>query len=176
MSHYTVGDTVTVHRDGFAYISHPSVAVLANGEWLAAFNHSRRREPRLHPPGDPLFRSLVARSVDRGLTWGEPHFAPDFDWSGTECPGIAQLPDGTVILTQFRFGWYPLGLARQRRLEGEPISVCLPEAGWTEDFGDGDWSRSRYSWARGYHGLYAHLSVDGGHTFCQTVKIHTGPY
>ncbi len=171
-----MGDTVVVHRDAYAYISHPSIALLENGEWLAAFNHSRRRDPQMHPPSDPLFRTLLARSSDNGATWQPPVFAPDFDWSGTECPGIAQLSDGTVVLTQFRFGWYPLGLAKQRRAAGEPISICLPEQNWTEDFVEADWACSRYSWARGYHGVYAHLSPDTGETFNQTVKIGMGPY
>lgn len=176
MPAYTIGETVIVHKDDFAYISHPSIALLDNGEWLAAFNHSRRREPRMHPPGDPLFRTLLARSADQGATWEAPYFAPGFDWSGTECPGIAQLRDGTVVLTQFRFGWYPLALARKRCAAGEKISICLPDRGWTEDFGDGDWSGSQYTWARGYHGFYAHLSDDGGHSFECTVKIDPTPY
>lgn len=171
-----IGPTVVVHRDRHAYISHPSVTVLEGGEWLAAFNHSRRRDPVMHPPGDPLYRTLLARSCDGGTTWHPPHFAPDFDWSGTECPGIAQLRDGTTLLTQFRFGWYPLGLARRRRDAGEAISLCLPEQGWTEEFGHHDWARSRYTWARGYHGVYAHLSADGGRTFDQTVKLDVGSY
>ena len=176
MNGYSIGDTVIVHRDDYAYISHPSIVALDSGEWLAAFNHSRRREPRMHPPGDPLFRTLLAWSSDRGRTWEEPSFAPDFDWYGTECPGIAQLRDGTVVLTQFRFGWYPLAVARQRRAAGEAISLRLPGRGWTEDFGDGDWARSEHTWARGYHGLYVHLSRDGGRSFEQTVKLDTVPY
>lgn len=171
-----IGDTVVVHRDEYAYISHPSITVLDNGDWLAAFNHSRRREPRAHPPSDPLFRTLLCRSRDRGQTWEAPHFAPDFDWSGTECPGITQLTDGTVVLAQFRFGWYPLGLARQRRAAGEAISICLPERGWTEDFGDADWDAAQRTWARGYHGLYAHLSTDGGQSFAHTTRIGTGDF
>jgi hypothetical protein len=173
---YTLGRNVIVCKDACAYLSHPSITVLESGEWLAAFNHSRRREHVMHPPSDPLFRTLLARSSDRGETWSAPGFAPDFDWSGTECPGIAQLGDGTVVLTQFRFGWYPLGLARRRRAAGEPISLCLPEAGWTEEFGEDDWERSLLTWARGYHGLYAHLSSDGGHTFELTAKLDTRPY
>ena len=176
MSGHSIGDTVIVHRDDYAYISHPSITVLDNGDWLAAFNHSRRREPHMHPPGDPLFRTLLARSTDHGQTWGAPAFAPDFDWSGTECPGIAQLRNGTLVLTQFRFGWYPLALARRRRAAGEPIAISLPDQGWTEDFDDDDWSSSQYTWARGYHGLYAHLSADGGRSFEQTTKIDSGPY
>lgn len=176
MPSYRVGDTVIVHKDDFAYISHPSIAVLSNGDWLAAFNHSRRREPKMHPPSDPLFRTLLARSPDQGATWAEPVFAPDFDWYGTECPGIAQLSNGTVVLTQFRFGWYPLPLARKRRADGEPISIRLPEKGWTEDFDDADWDSALHTWARGYHGVYAHLSRDGGHLFEESVKIDCSPY
>ena len=175
MPHHHIGRTAIVHKDDFAYISHPSITLLPNGEWLAAFNHSRRRVPYHHPPGDPLFRTLLARSADRGATWGDLSFAPDFDWYGTECPGIAQTSDGATILTQFRFAWYPLGLAAKRRLAGDPIYIDIGE-GFTSDFTDDDWSRSIYPWARGYHGLYAHLSRDGGHVFESTVKLDTGPY
>jgi sialidase-1 len=173
---YSVSDTVIVHKDDYAYISHPSICVLDTGEWVAAFNHSRRREPRMHPPSDPLFRTLLARSSDQGKNWSAPYFAPDFDWYGTECPGIAQVSDGTVVLTQFRFGWYPLNLAAKKRAAGESISLSLPGKGWTEDLSKDDWARSQYTWARGYHGVYAHLSSDGGHTFDHTVKLDTTPY
>ena len=175
MADHTVGKTVVVHKDEFAYISHPSIAILADGGWIAAFTHTPRREPRMHPPSDPLFRNLVSGTTDKGETWGEPHFAPDFDWSGVETPGIARLRNGTVVLTQFRFGWYPLGLAKRRRAAGEPISISLPDRGWTEEFTDSEWDDAQYSWARGYHGLYAHLSGDDGDTF-ETVKIDPGPY
>jgi len=175
MADYTVGNTVVVHKDDFAYISHPSIARLKAGGWVAAFCHSRRRSSRLHPPGDPLFRTLLSRTYDGAETWEEPYFVPDFDWSGIETPGIAVLSDGAVVLTQFRFGWYPLGLAKKRRAAGEPISISLPGKGWTEDFTDDQWDDAEYSWARGYHGLYAQLSADDGDTF-ETVKLDTGPY
>ena len=175
----TSGSTIIIHKDGFAYNSHPSITTIDNGDWLAVFGNSRRREKLEHPPGDPLFRNLLARSSDQGATWTEPYFAPDFNWWGVECPGISQLGNGTVVLTQFRFGWYPLGLAKQRRAAGEPIYLSLPgrdHGGWTEDFTDADWSRSQRTWARGYHGLYAHFSVDGGHTFDETVKLDCSPF
>lgn len=186
-----MGNTVIIHKDDFAYISHPSITVLKGGDWLAAFNHSRKRERRMHPPSDPLFRSLTAKSIDGGATWDSPVFAPDFDWYGTECPGIATTSRGTVLLSQFRFGWYPLAKARKRRAEGENISIYLPEqqsaagtmdadwdreAKWTEDFEDDDWDRALLTWARGYHGLYIHRSFDEGLTYEDTVKIDTGNY
>ncbi len=176
MSNSKVGRTTIVHKDDFAYISHPSITRLDNGAWIAAFNHSRRREPRQHPPGDPLFRTLVTRTSDLGETWGPPTFAPDFDWYGTECPGIAQPSDGTVVLTETRMAWYPLGLAKRQRDEGKRIAIHLPERGWTEAFEDSDWADASYTWARGEHGLYAHLSTDLGETFEETVKIETGPF
>ncbi len=175
----TIGRTVIIHKDRFAYNSHPSITTLDNGEWLAVFGNSRRWERLMHPPSDPLFRHLMARTSDSGTTWEEPYFVPDFNWSGVECPGISQLNNGTVVLTQFRFGWYPLGLARKRLATGEAIYLNLPDrdlGGWTEDFTDDDWCRSKLSWARGYHGLYAHLSIDGGYTFEDTIKIDCSPY
>ena len=102
MNSVTIGDTVIVHKDRFAYVSHPSITILGNGEWVAAFNHSQRRVPPMHPPEDPLYRTLLCRSADRGATWDDPTFAPNFDWYGTECPGIATLADGTVALSQRR--------------------------------------------------------------------------
>ena len=88
MPGHSVGRTVIVHKDGFAYNAPPSIAVLDNCQWLAGFGNSRLREPRMPPPGDPLFRTLLTRSSDRGETWAKPYFAPDFDWSGVEPPGI----------------------------------------------------------------------------------------
>ena len=64
-----IGPTVIVHKDDYAYISHPSITCLEDGEWVAAFIHSRRRVPNQHPPGDPLFRTMIARSSDRGQSW-----------------------------------------------------------------------------------------------------------
>ena len=176
MSRHSVGRTVIVHKDNFAYLAHPCIAILDSGEWLAGYGHSRRWEEKKHPPEDPLFRTLMIRSSDMGETWQKPYFAPDFEWSGVEPPGISQLSDGTVVLTQFRFAWYPLGLARKRRAAGDLIEISLPDVGWTPDFTDSDWDRAKYTWARSNHGLYAHLSDDAGDTFEDTVKIDTAPY
>lgn len=175
-----IGETVIVHKDRFAYISHPSITVLGNGEWVAAFNHGRRREVPMHPPEDPLYRSLLCRSSDQGATWDAPTFAPDFEWYGTECPGISTLADGTVVLSQFRFAWYPLGTAKKLRAAGEQIFLELPErswpTSWVDDFDDDAWARSKHTWARAYHGLYVHLSRDNAHSFEQTVKLDTADF
>ena len=129
MSDYIINKTITIHKDDFAYISHPSISILNDGRWIIALSHSVRRDinnPPLHPPEDPLFRNLLSRSADKGQTWEKPYFAPDFDWHGVETPGISQLSNGTLVLTQFRYKWYPLGLAKKRRDAGESISIKLP--------------------------------------------------
>ena len=179
---HRIGETVVIHRDPWAYISHPALTLVRpgahdpGGAWLAAFTHTRRREPRMHPPSDPLFRTLTTRSVDGGRTWAEPTFAPGFDWSGVETPGLTSTAAGTVLLTQFRFAWFPLAEARRRWQAGERISVALPLRGWTEEFDDRDWQHAQHTWARGYHGLYVHRSEDGGRTYGETVKIAAAPY
>ena len=179
MSDYIINKTITIHKDDFAYISHPSISVLNDGRWIIALSHSVRRDinnPPLHPPEDPLFRNLLSRSADKGQTWEKPYFAPDFDWHGVETPGISQLSNGTLVLTQFRYRWYPLGLAKKRRDAGESISIKLPgDRDWTEEFTNSEWDDALYSWARGYDGLYSHYSTDNGDTF-KTVRINTEPY
>jgi Neuraminidase (sialidase) len=176
MPHYSIGKTIIIDQDEFAYISHPSITVLQNGDWLAAYNHSRRCDPIAHPPDDPMFRTLLSRSADQGATWQRPLFAPNFDWYGTECPGIAQLSNGTVALSQYRFAWYPLPLARKLKADGERIAISVPERGFTEVFDEAEWEKSDYTWARGIHGTYIHLSHDGGHLFDKTIDIDCTPY
>jgi len=126
MPHHSVGETRIIHKDNFAYISHPSIAVLQNGDWLASYNHFRRRVPTMHPPDDPLFRTLLSRSTDQGATWQAPVFAPNFYWYGTQCPGITQLSNGTVLLSEFQLGWHPLQLARKLKADGAPVAISLP--------------------------------------------------
>jgi hypothetical protein len=175
---YRIGDTVTINRDRFAYISHPSITIAANGDFLAAFLHARRREKRTHPPGEPLVQTVTCRSRDRGETWDEIQFAPSFDWYGTQCPGISATARGTVLLSHFRFSWYPLPLGKKKRAGGEVIAISLPgyEYPWREDFVDVDWDRAQLPWARGYHGVYVHRSTDNGLTYDDTIKLDTGPY
>jgi hypothetical protein len=171
-----VGETVAVHRDEFAYVSHPSITILKNGDWLAGFNHTRRSRKIMHPPDDPLYRTLLCRSRDRGRSWEAPWFAPDFEWYGTNCPGLACLAGGTVIVTEFRFAWYPLGVARKRRAAGEEIAINTHRQIWKTDFDETDWDRTVNPWARGVRGTYAHISRDGAETFEETARIDCSPY
>ena len=100
-----------------------------------------------------------------------PTFAPGFDWSGTECPGVVQTAEGTLLLTQSRGGWYPLAkgaaapaggradlpgaaAARlDRGVRGPVLAACAAHLG-----------------AR-LPGLYVHRSADGGRTCQQTARI-----
>ena len=130
MRGHSVGHIVIVHKDKFSYNAHPSIAVLDNGEWLAGFGTSPLQKKKRHPPEDPLYRTMLIRSSNCGETWGKPYFAPDFDWSGVDPPDLSQLRDNTVIFTQFRFGWYPLGLAKKSGQRGsQSLSAYLGKGG-----------------------------------------------
>ena len=91
-------EDVVIYRDPFAYISHPCITKLANGDYLVAFNESLRRKRILHPPSDPRFMNLVSRSRDGGQTWEMPRVVPGYEWTGVECPGIVQISTGEVLL------------------------------------------------------------------------------
>ncbi len=166
---------IVVYKDRFAYCSHACIAGLANGEWIVAFNECQLRQPYTHPPSDPHFHNLLTRSSDLGETWSAPQVVPGWDWYGVECPGLAQLTDGTVVLNQWQFLWHPLDRARQMASEGKEISVNTGER-WQLADGSTDWSRSRYPWGRANGGCYVHLSGDGGRTWTHTAKIDTSPY
>ena len=102
---------------------------------------------------------------------------PGWDWYGVECPGLAQLTDGTVVLNQWQFLWYPLDVGRKLYSQGKEIWV---ETGQRRGFHiadkETDWSRARLPWCRANGGCYVHLSSDGGRTWDRTVKIDTSPY
>ncbi len=176
MAAWQVGETVTVFGEAGIYASHPCVEVVADGDWLVAFNYTRVHPERLHPPEDPFYHNVICRSSDGGHAWGAPEFVPGLDWYGVECPGLRQLSDGTVVLNQFRFRWYSLGEARARRQVGERVAIALERRRFTEEFTEADWERAIYPWARGFDGLYLHFSRDGGRTFGETVRVDTEPY
>ena len=164
-------DKIIIHKDPYAYCAHPSMAILGNGDWLAAFNHTRRRAKIMHPGDD-----LLCRSRDRGRTWEAPWFAPDFDWYGTNCPGVTCLSDGRVLVAEFRFAWYPLGLAKKRLTAGERIAINIERQVWRTEFDEGDWGRTVNPWARGIRGSYLHISDDGAETFERSVEMDCSPY
>ena len=165
---------IIVHRDRFAYCSHACIVRLSNGEWIVVFNECQRRERYTHPPSDPHFHNLLTRSTDEGRNWSTPQAVPGWEWYGVECPGVAELRDGTVVLNQWQFLWYPLAVGRRLAAEGKEIWLDTGNGFRVAD-PDADWSRSRFPWARANGGCYVHLSSDGARTWDRTVKIDTAP-
>lgn len=135
-----------LHRDPFAYRSHPSLLRLADGTLVVAFLEGMRRREILHSPADPSFRTLLSRSRDGGRSWTAPAVVPGYDWHGVECPSLTRLASGDLLLFQWRWRWQP----------------------WPEEAGPrepGLYERAGYPWARGNDGAYVHRSRDGGLTW-----------
>jgi hypothetical protein len=171
-----------VHTDPFAYSAHPQIAVAANGDWLVVFNRAPRRPVILHPPEEPLFRNVIVRSGDRGATWSTPEVVPNYDWQGTECASLTTLADGRMMLNQWRFRWYPLGLAR--RLQGTETLV-FPDRFLRDWVQSPEHDADAYSavppeqlapWARGGGDCAVHFSDDDGRSWAKSVAIDTAPY
>lgn len=124
----------TAHRvilsDAACYSAHPHLAVAADGTWLLVFTQAPRAPLLLHPPLDPRFRNMLMRSTDEGRNWTAPEPVPGPDVAGVECAGLTALPDGSVLLNQWRFGWRdPAGLTTAER-----AAAAMPETlarSWT---------------------------------------------
>lgn len=174
--------TTEVLRDPFAYTAHPHGVVTAAGTWLCVVNQAPRRAFVLHPPQDPLYRNLLLRSDDEGRTWSAPVVVPGYAWSGTECAGLTALPDGTVLLSQWRFDWYPLPLAEAR---ADRHALAFPED-LARDLAISpelqtlsrlaQAPRRLMPWARGGGTAVVHLSRDDGRTFTRTTTLDTRPF
>jgi hypothetical protein len=91
--------------DPASYVAHPHAAVAADGAWALVANRAPRRFTTLHPPQDPAYRNVVLWSRDEGATWSAPAEAPCEPGEGCECAGLTALPDGRLMLSQFRFAW-----------------------------------------------------------------------
>ncbi len=50
---------IIVYKDRFAYCSHASIAGLANGEWIVAFNECQLRQPHTLPCPRTISPSLL---------------------------------------------------------------------------------------------------------------------
>jgi len=171
-----------LHKDPYAYSAHPQIAVAPNGDWLIVFNKAPRRSFILHPPEDPLFRNVIMHSRDRGATWSAPQVAPNYDWSGTECASLTALRDSRMMLNQWRFRWYPLGLAQRLRTTERLVFPAAFLRGWAQS---PEHDAAAYSaqppeelapWARGGGETWVHRSDDGGASWTGSVRIDTTPY
>lgn len=101
------GEERTLLRDEHRYFAHPHLTALKSGAWLLVANCGPRRAITMHPPQDPEYVNLLIRSHDQGRTWSPPVPVPGFGVTGTECAGLTALPDGSALLNQWRFRWYP---------------------------------------------------------------------
>jgi len=170
-----------LHKDPFAYCAHPHAIVTQSGTLLVVFNWGPRRAVILHPPEDPLFHNVITRSTDDGATWSVPQVIPDFRWQGTESASLTPLPDGRIMLNQWRFNWYPLDLARTLPDQGP---LAYPErivGGWTNspEHDAAEWRGRRPEelapWVRGDGETWVHFSADDGRTFATPSRIATAP-
>jgi BNR repeat-like domain len=171
-----------IFRDPYTYASHPHVALAADGELVVVFNQTRRNRFIFHPPHDPQYRNTITRSADGGRTWSAPQVAPHYGFSGTECASLTTLANGRMLLNQWRFRWYPLGLAQAGAVP-EPVHypeefVCeLIESGELDTGGQIAPTPEDFApWARGHGECWVHASDDHGQSFTESMKIDTGPF
>jgi hypothetical protein len=170
---------VVIHRDPAAYCSHPCITRTAEGDFLVAFCETLPRRPHLHPPADPRFVNLVARSRDGGATWEAPRVAPGYEWTGMQCPGIARLSSGEVLLSQWQFRWLPLEAARRLAGAGDPRPFLIRDPAtrrWRAPRTAADWEQAGAPWARYDGGCFVQVSRDDGATWDETVRVETAPY
>lgn len=182
MPHFQILEHKIIYKDPFAYCAHPFITTLPDGDWVIVFNRSVRRPFLLHPPNDPHYYNVMIRSHDQGVTWSGPRVVPGYDWHGVECAGLTVLKNGTLMMNQWRFKWYPLEVARKLP---EKDTLFFPED-WVKELQISseldtvslipDNPVELVPWARGSDGTYVHLSSDGGRTWDKTVQVITRPY
>jgi hypothetical protein len=171
-----------LHKDPHAYSAHPQIAVAPNGDWLVVFNKAPRRPFILHPPEEPLFRNVIMRSRDRGANWTTPQVAPNYEWHGTECASLTTLRDRRVMLNQWRFRWYPLGLARRHLATEKVVFPATFLRGWAQspEHDAADYRalppEQLAPWARGGGETCVHFSDDHGESWTSSIHIDTTPY
>ena len=168
-------------RDEHRYHAHPHLAVLGSGTWLLVANRAPRRSFTMHPPQDPEFVNILMRSEDEGATWSAPAVAPAYGWTGTECAGLTPLGGASVLLNQWRFGWFNSDAvqgADGAAIAG-PDELKASLAGSSE-IGDDfirDMDAARMMpWARAGGTTWAHVSHDAGRTWATSAKIATAPF
>lgn len=173
---------IVVHRDSFAYCAHPHMVVATDGSWIAVFNRAPRRPYVLHPPEQPLYHNAIIRSPDRGGTWSVPEIVPGYGFTGTECAGLTPLKDGRIVLNQWRFAWYPLGLARRLPQQSGLDYPATFMKGWLASPEHDTSSFAHLApeqlapWVRGPGRTFVHTSDDNGISFGGRTEIDTQPF
>ncbi|MDA0338234.1 MAG: sialidase family protein [Proteobacteria bacterium] len=173
---------VLVFCDQHSYCAHPHLVTSADGTWVAVFNQAPRRGFILHPPEEPLFRNVVIRSVDEGESWSAPEPVPDFQSAGMECAGLTPLPDGRLMLNQWRFEWLTTGQASRQQNRTDLLGSRQLLARWssssehdTQDL-DLEQAARLMPWVRGGGETLISFSDDFGRSFGRSVPIDTRPF
>jgi len=146
---------IIVYRNEYAYCAWPEVKISKNGEWIIAFCEGMRRRRITHR--DPTAHNVILRSKNQGRTWElYPQVVPNYDFYGMDDPGLAQLSNGDLLMNAQKFFYVNIDAKERIPNYKHYMSPGLPEASWV-------WS----------HGpTYVHRSVDGGHTWIETVQAH----
>ena len=171
-----------LYRDEYSYCAHPHAVSASDGTWLVVFNKAPRHPYILHPPEEPLFRNVIIRSNDRGLTWSTPDVVPNYGISGTECAGLTVLKNGDVLLNQWQFDWYPLGYARTHPNQSTLTYPNVFMKRWLRspehdvaDFANGQ-VEELAPWVRGGGQTFVHCSSDNGVSFTYSTTVDTFPF
>ncbi len=168
--------------DPYRYIAHPHMAALRDGSWVLVANRAPRRAVTMHPPQDPEFVNIVMRSTDEGESWSPPQPVPGFGVTGTECAGLTALPDGGLLLNQWRFHWYPVDAPP----EGPPDPLlATPEMLRAGLVGSSELDSTPAAagpaerlmpWLRGGGVASICRSDDGGRRFAHVTDLDVAPY
>jgi hypothetical protein len=168
-------------RDEHRYCAHPHMAKLRSGTWLLVATCGPRRAVTMHPPQDPEFVTVLISSQDEGRTWSAPVVAPRYGMTGMECAGLTALPDGAVLLNQWRFHWHPWTavdrLEEPSLQEPEALKRSLLRSSELESQRVADVPAERLlPWARGGGDTLVHRSDDDGRSWNSATVIDPAPY
>lgn len=171
-----VGQEQTLLLDEHRYIAHPHMACLKDGSWLLVATCGPRRAKTLHPPLDPEFITIAIRSDDDGRTWSAPAPVPAYGATGTECSGLTALADGSVLLNQWRFRWYPEAAAPDVEEEPDLASSDALRAHLAASQELDDAGPDEIAWARGGGTTTLWRSDSGGRRWDKVVDLDTAPF
>jgi hypothetical protein len=170
-------------RDEHRYIAHPHLVVLKSGTWLLVANCGPRRAVTMHPPQDPEFVNVLIRSHDQKQTWSPPVPVPGFGVTGTECAGLTSLPDGSVLLNQWRFRWYPYTAPPDPTCEpfAKGPAELLDSLLGSDEIAPGSPGASTeperlVPWIRGGGELVVYRSTDDGLTWPHCTRVAPHPF